>query len=409
MPWACASVQRRAAVAPSCTNFPGPWVHAGPGRRIIDLAVPALVAVPHADTSTTTSLPGAAPQGLAAGFLRELHALRGLAILSVVASHAFGGYLYNLRATTPFGPAENAYYALHEIAWHGSTIYFTLISGILFTRVLADRGWRRFYRNKITNVMLPYVVMSLLFMVVRYNVDTGLALGVQLTFHHLAGQLAGGNTMFPYWYMPVLACLFLLTPVLSAIVSRSAWLTALLIAFPLICSRTGNIPSLQSIGYFTGVYVAGLLIGRHYEACLAWATRHRSLLWAVALGTSLVLFTSYVWAWDRLGPVSLRESLYYFQKLALAGLAVVALHEWQRGWRVLNSLATYSFTIYLIHAFLLGVLLHWAFRLHRPPVPLDVVVPVTFLVFVLLTGSSLLVSMALKRLTGSQSRLLVGT
>ncbi len=344
------------------------------------------------------------------GFLRELHAFRGLAILSVVASHAFGGYLYNLRAMRPFDTAENAYYAVHEILWHGSTIYFALISGILFTRVLAGRGWTRFYRNKFTNVLLPYLVMSLFFLVVRYNVDTGLAIGAQFSFHRLAGQLAGGNAMFPYWYMPVLACLFLLTPVLSAVVRRSTGLTVLLACLPFAFSRTGNIPSFQSIGYFTGVYVAGLAIGLHYEAVLAWTSRHMRLLAGVATAASLVLLSSYILEWDRMGGVSQRESLYYIQKMALSGIAIVLLQRWMaKGGRLFDELATYSFTIYLIHAFLLAVLLHYAFRLHRAPVPLEVVIPMTLVLFVLLMGLSLLVSMGLKRLTGTRSRILVGT
>ena len=51
-------------------------------------------------------------------------------------------------------------------------------------------------------------------------------------------------------------------------------------------------------------------------------------------------------------------------------------------------------------------------KLPTPAAPIANYVPFVVtgnLVFVLLTGSSLLVSMALKRLTGSQSRLLVGT
>ena len=52
--------------------------------------------------------------------------------------------------------------AVSESLFHDSTIYFALISGLLFS-ALQSRGWSAFCSNKLANVISPYVVMTLLF------------------------------------------------------------------------------------------------------------------------------------------------------------------------------------------------------------------------------------------------------
>ena len=53
--------------------------------------------------------------------------------------------------------------AVIETLFHDSTVYFALISGLLFSLVLQSRGWPAFWSNKLVNVISPYVVMTLLF------------------------------------------------------------------------------------------------------------------------------------------------------------------------------------------------------------------------------------------------------
>jgi surface polysaccharide O-acyltransferase-like enzyme len=96
-----------------------------------------------------------------ANFDQPLHAFRAFAIVNIVAVHA----LAIVQFPYPTPEAFSAYAwlrALNETAFHDSTIYFTLISGILFSQVLAERGWRVFFRSKVANVLLPYAVVTLL-------------------------------------------------------------------------------------------------------------------------------------------------------------------------------------------------------------------------------------------------------
>ena len=81
-------------------------------------------------------------------YLHDLHAFRGVAILAIVMAHAAGLVLIqNARAAggTQFAPTVKA---INEVLWHDSTVFFALISGLLFSAVLAPRGWRAFFRGK---------------------------------------------------------------------------------------------------------------------------------------------------------------------------------------------------------------------------------------------------------------------
>jgi surface polysaccharide O-acyltransferase-like enzyme len=101
------------------------------------------------------------------GYLDYVHSFRGFAILNIVAIHGFAIALsvpdnWNPDTTSPL-------YVLNEMLLHDSTIYFALISGMLFSSILRSRGYHRFYRSKILNVLFPYTFCTLVFSAVRWN------------------------------------------------------------------------------------------------------------------------------------------------------------------------------------------------------------------------------------------------
>ncbi len=75
-------------------------------------------------------------------FLGYLHSFRGFAIINIVAIHAFGYAIFitNKNSFDPKDPIDIA----NGLLFHNSTIYFAVISGILFSVVLKSKGYKRF-------------------------------------------------------------------------------------------------------------------------------------------------------------------------------------------------------------------------------------------------------------------------
>lgn len=74
-------------------------------------------------------------------FNHPIHAFRGFAILNVIAIHMFAFVLYISEGTAqPSSFSAPIYGALSSIIFHDATIYFTIISSLLFFTLLSLAG-----------------------------------------------------------------------------------------------------------------------------------------------------------------------------------------------------------------------------------------------------------------------------
>ncbi|MEM8895835.1 MAG: hypothetical protein AAGC88_14735 [Bacteroidota bacterium] len=88
-------------------------------------------------------------------FLGYLHSFRGFAIINIAMLHAV------VATRMPLDGFELDFSEpmtlISHVLFGGSTLYFSVISGLLFTAILKSRGYPKFYRNKVRNVIFPYV------------------------------------------------------------------------------------------------------------------------------------------------------------------------------------------------------------------------------------------------------------
>ena len=349
------------------------------------------------------------------GFIAHLHAFRGFAIVTIVAAHSWSSFL-NLDGFSSM-PSEQLVYSFVETLFHGSTIYFALISGLLFSRVLRPRGWPAFFRSKALHVLAPYVIVSLFFAVVfwRFYVEWATSAGESTNFFIVFPlALLRGQIQLQFWYIPVLLVLFVLTPLFDAVVRHRRWLwLAVAIALtPLVVSRT-NIPMLLSgptLVYFAGAYVAGMLTGEFYDRVRELFSRYLVSLWVAAVGCSLVVFLLYLNEYEPSGLTSVSEALFYVQKLAISALVLhyFARHE-ERLPRWLHVAGSYAFAIYFLHFFfvvLAGQLIYHNGAQNYVNAYTALGSGLVILLFA--TGMSLLTSWLLKKLFRSKSRIVIG-
>jgi surface polysaccharide O-acyltransferase-like enzyme len=356
-------------------------------------------------------------------FLGYLHSFRGFAIINIVFIHAFAYALFDFNGQR--FDQKSPFYIANEVFFHNSTIYFALISGILFSVVLKSKGYKRFYSSKLKNVLLPYLFLTLLFSIFNpvFNPPVYIPFALQPDFFSYLkaafNNFIFGTAQFPYWYIPVLIFLYLVTPLLDYVMNIKRWGTLLMcviIALPLAISRVElfdmqkNHLSLSTMIYFTGAYAAGIYFGTDPEKRFSWVKKNLLVFVMIALLSSAALVYCEVMELNKFGPWSLMSTLYYIQKMSLSGVFIVVfknLGERQPRW--LNPIAHYAFVIYFLHAFFLDLLveplLH-VINLHEIA-PLNLFLA-ALLYLILAFALSMLVGWIFKRLFGKSSKMLVG-
>lgn len=342
-----------------------------------------------------------------------LHAFRGFAILCVVAIHSIGFILFYAKHEAPGLNVESASVA-NEIIFHDSTIFFALISGILFSKILINRGWFLFYQNKLRNVVAPYLFFTICFTGFHWNNTGDLIIysGSFFSFLQLVGvNLITGNALFAFWYIPVLIVLYLLTPAIMNIVlnTQRKLLLTILMCMPLFLSRSWPDIIWQNFAYFIGAYTIGLAVGVHYAKASQKIIQYKALLWGVFVVSTLLLgllFHYDIGSWKGISP---KESIFYLQKIALSALVLGIFQRLQStNFSLLNTLGFYAFPIFFMHGFML-----FAFYLLLSSLGIEVasytllfIACILQLIFTLLF--CILLSRLLKMLLGKHSRYFIG-
>lgn len=355
------------------------------------------------------------------GYLGYVHSFRGFAILNVVAVHAIGTAVTLPRDWTsdPTSPL----FVLSETLFHDSTIYFALISGLLFSSILRSRGYENFYRSKARYVLLPYIFCTIVFSLMRWaEIGVGVVAWPASVSDYLGSilpNLIRGEAQFTYWYIPVLLILFAITPLLSALTTAKSYAAVpvwLVMLAPLAFSRPEWVEgdsqiTIGTVVYFAGAYTVGIYLGNHLESRLDRIGTYRRSLAAAAVLSSVSLVVLQVTEVNRFGSFSLQESIFYIQKISLAVLVLLwlrSLATTQPRW--LNYFANEAFSIYFLHALFIMLLAElWFSFVHDPRyLPWSVhVSSLTYFVFAL--AMSLLVVRVLRMLMGKHSRLLIGS
>jgi peptidoglycan/LPS O-acetylase OafA/YrhL len=352
-------------------------------------------------------------------FLGYLHSFRGFAIINIVIIHAFAYALYAFSNHN--FDLKNPYNIGNELLFHNSTIYFAVISGILFSVVLKSKGYKRFYGSKFKNVLLPYLFLTLVFSIFNGSIGNPFALDhdfvayLQVAFNNFIY----GTAQFPYWYIPILIFLYLVTPLLDYLMNIKKWgtfLMLLIIALPLAISRVElmdmeeNHLSLSTMLHFMGAYAAGMYFGSNPEKRFSWVKKNIRMLFLITVLSSAALIYFGVNDINKFGSWSLMSSLYYIQKMCLSGIFIVMFKNMgDRQPRWLNPIASYAFVIYFLHALFLDLIAD-------PLMPLSIMYEIaplnlflTAIIFLIFSiALSMLVGWIFKRLFGKSSKMLVG-
>ena len=253
------------------------------------------------------------------GFDLAMHYFRAFAIFSVISVH-----MWIVPPLEGHESMSRFLDMLRGVLFHSSTLYFVFISGYLF-HFLAQRKFdlRTYYRKKLLNVIVPYVILSVFFTgyaffwysytgeVPRF---TKLTTGCREFFQ----ALLYGDVVLTYWYIPFIATIFLVSPLLLRLSEeRFALLTLFTVWIPLLIPRTELTSFFHNYAFFFPAYLLGMFYSMNRDLILAFIAKHIKILVAFSLVFTALLGIN---AYEEILPNI--EAAYYMQKIAIGACVV---------------------------------------------------------------------------------------
>jgi len=349
------------------------------------------------------------------GFLDYVHSFRGLAILKIVLGHAMAAAFIGV-----YGQFDDSHLVLmtSEIFYHDSTLYFAIISGLLFSKILKQKGYVHFYKSKLKHILLPYLFVTIVFTLTKidFNHFSGFNEGLGYVLHKIWLNFVFGQASFAFWYIPVLLFLYVITPVLDFLQtdnSFSKYLFFIIILMPLLISR---IPIMreynlrfETLVYFTGAYSLGMFLGSHLNKNLVLIKTNRVLILIIAIISTIGLFYLYMAKIDVVGYVNIKETIFYIQKTCLTLLFLLFFYTYSKQPEFLKPIARDSFSIYFLHGPILYVILPLCVFVFKDIIikPLTVVFSAIVL-FILSVFISRIIVFLFKNIFGKYARMIIG-
>jgi hypothetical protein len=342
--------------------------------------------------------------------LIEFEYLRALAILVIVFGHCITSVSDDNRLPLFF---EN-------MVW-GWTAIFVFISGYFFHYVFAQPfNYKTLVQKKIRLVAQPYLIilacsvfLELISSVIFYGYNP------EPFIYNISGIWHKGFIYEAHWYVPFILLVYLLSPVYNQYILLNT--TQQLVLFALLCMISAfmhrplyNINILQSLLFFTPVYLAGILYSLHHS----WFAKHTK---ALCLLAGFVFITSlYIqsFVFGHRGNYHKPAFEYAFldfmfiQKIALAVL-LVPMTQWFSSYfqplKILKSISQMSFAIFFIHPVVLRIFVFldgYTTVINMLPVQSSLLA--SFIVFFIVLFFTIAIIITLKKIIQRDTRPLIG-
>lgn len=329
-------------------------------------------------------------------FSYPVHHMRGIALLPIVAGHC-----YNSLNWQADGVGQHI-----GFIWVELNILFIFISGYLFQHLSGRYRYGAYLGTKARTIVLPYLIISIPALAVYlFALKPHPFIQEQLSqmnsIEELAFLVCTGAHMGPYWFVPMMVLIYLISPLLILIDRRPS---AYVLIAPLYILSVTVLPRPMydmnpplAVGHYLPVYLLGMAVSHHAGVLLPWLRANWPAMAAIAVAMIVLVVGC---AYLEIQPPRIMVSTIF----CLAVLAL-ALRFADRPVPALDLLARYSFGIFLVHGYYVAVIRGLAAR--HPEIWQG-----SLALFLLCTVVVLLVSVVtvwLFRLVfGKRSRLIVG-
>jgi surface polysaccharide O-acyltransferase-like enzyme len=312
-------------------------------------------------------------------FQGDIHRLRGVAILLIVATHCVTFFSW--------GKHQTAFDLAHDL-FDNSTLIFMFISGYLFHHTSAHFQYTRYLKGKVRNVLVPYLIAAApgILYVLLFDGAKLHALGLDGRPNvEKAGYLlmyGGAQLNYALWFIPVITLYYLVSPLLLRVFERRNGYVLLLLLIPLSALMhrpTYNHGHNVALAlYFLSAYAIGMLCSKYHDRVVDMLDRHVATLVAV----SVLAIVGHFFVSTHHGNYSAASidafdhkdgwiDWLFIQKVVLTFALWAVLRRFSAlRLRVLDTLASASFTIYFLHLYVLFIVASVA---HSAGVEIDAV------------------------------------
>jgi probable poly-beta-1,6-N-acetyl-D-glucosamine export protein len=320
-------------------------------------------------------------------YFNEINILRAIAILAVISIH-ISAY-FTQMSTINF--LTSVYMAVNVFS-HFAVPLFVGISGfVLYNKYPGKTDLKKFYEKRLMSVLPPYIIFSTLYMGYTYIESIFLGKSVNFSIPAIIYRYITGGWNFALWFFVLIIQLYLLYPVIIRIYnycdSRGRSFELLFVAFFMgVCYTVYSLPAVSLLGttvpilgiatMFIGYlfyFILGMIVRSRYEELLLRPVSKTFFycMWPLLLGFTLlgifssaqlefnfditrILFVAgQCWRW--LMPSTTR--LYYVIIFALCLIISLHLSSGKKTRiRILEKIGQDSFGIYLVHPFIMLVL-----------------------------------------------------
>ncbi len=337
-------------------------------------------------------------------FLNHIHYFRGFAIINIVIAHIW-------HVPFEFKNHQEADFVniFREVIFHGSTIYFIFISGFLFYYLSFNFKTGKYYKNKIFNVISPYIFISFFILLVNtIPLLIKYEFSIYIFLKTLLKTCILGSAQVQYWYIPFISLIFLISPLILKIPKTIFFKMVLIGCFlPLFGSRSGIQISIGQYIYFVPIYFLGIYTAMNYSNIICVIKNNISLLISLAIISTVILIflkgEAYYLSW-----INVSESVFYIQKISVCFLTIIILAKFENKKVVLlDFFAKYSFAMYFIHLLVKNSHIELLYYNACSKTP-DFILPLSVFFVITVIFITLSICLFLKKILGKYSRFFIG-
>lgn len=165
---------------------------------------------------------------------------------------------------------------------------FVFISGFLFQFLLKGFYYRVYIKQKLRNVILPYLICSIpAVMTYLVGIKSPAGIGapswIDTTPKLVVYMLVTGTHMAPFWFIPMMALVYLISPVLVRLdrIRGGYGIIGLLLVVAMMAGRSpGDSNPAHNFLFYLPVYVIGMATSHYRANLMPYLSRYAPILMA---------------------------------------------------------------------------------------------------------------------------------
>lgn len=297
-------------------------------------------------------------------YINALNNFRALAIVLIVMVHIF---------PIVFKGELNIYEGVFLNLISGGTTLFVFISGFLFHHVFfLDFNYKQFMLKKAKNVLVPYLILSFLPVVLLVLINKpshgDFFLGSDVSYLELYivplfKYYLTGRHLIAYWYIPFIALMFSISPLvmtyLKLDIKKQCLIIIILSLLSMLIHRPlANINPLQSLIYYLPIYLIGALTSCKYKyVCKLLKDKE---IWLLFMIIFLAIYQYGMGVQGNFHKAFFsieRIDISYVQKILMCFMLLAFLSRYENFKNgKITMLTNTSFAVFFLHPFFLVVL-----------------------------------------------------